>query len=109
LLVDVENVLKGSVGTGPHTVYYFTLASGFKGGQPLGMWRIGDRRVLWLRRDQGVLRTTCDLWDGCTIGVYMVVIPPWPLSPKVPGGHGRGDPLDPRQRRDRRAPIRWSG
>jgi hypothetical protein len=70
LIVDVENVLKGDVAIGPLTVYYFTFASGFDGPQPLGMWSVGGRRVLWLRRDRGVLRTACDGWDGCTIGVY---------------------------------------
>ena len=68
--VAVENVLRGDV-QGRHVeIYYFTWAGGFNGPQPLGMWKVGSRRVLWLRRDGGVFRTACDGWDRCTWGVY---------------------------------------
>lgn len=35
----------------------------------MGFWRVGGRRILWLRSDSGVLRTACDGWDGCTTAV----------------------------------------
>ena len=69
LTVQVENVLKGGPLPDTITVYYFTWAGGFDGPSPLGFWRVGGRRLLWLRRDSGVLRTACDGWDGCTMGV----------------------------------------
>src|SRR5579863_3127425 len=70
LAVRVEHVLKGSNIPGAITVYYFTWAGGFDGPRPLGFWTVGGRRILWLRRDSGVLRTACDGWDGCTEGVW---------------------------------------
>jgi hypothetical protein len=84
LQVRVENVLKGDVTAGTVAVYYFTFAGGFHGPQPLGMWRVGRRRVLWLRRDSGVLRTACDGWDGCTKGVYSGAHPHFPVDPQKP-------------------------
>jgi hypothetical protein len=69
LTVHVENVLKGAPLPDTITAYYFTWAGGSDGPRPLGYWRVGGRRVLWLRRDSGVLRTACDGWDGCTMGV----------------------------------------
>lgn len=68
--LKVENVLKGRVPAAVIAVYYYAFAGGFDGPQPLGMWRGGSRRVFWLRSDKGVLRTACDGWDDCTIGVY---------------------------------------
>jgi hypothetical protein len=70
LTVRVENVLKGGSLPKAIEVYYFTFAGGYDGPRPLGFWRVGDRRILWLRRDSGVLRTVCDGWDGCTDGVW---------------------------------------
>ena len=69
LTIHVENVLKGGPLPGAVAVYYFTWAGGFNGPRPLGLWRAGGRRVWWLRRDSGVLRTVCDGWDGCTMDV----------------------------------------
>lgn len=68
--VQVENALKG----GPlsdtiNVYYYFTWVGAFDEPRPLGQRRVGDRRILWLRWDSGVLRTICDGWDGCTRGV----------------------------------------
>jgi hypothetical protein len=70
MIVGVENVLRGDISNERVDIYYFTWAGGFDGPQPLGMWRIGSRRIFWLRRDRGVLRTACDGGDGCTWGVY---------------------------------------
>src|SRR5439155_7051989 len=69
LTLRVENVLKGAAIPETLPVYYFTWAGGFDGPRPLGLWKIGGRRILWLRRDAGVFRTACDGWDGCTEGV----------------------------------------
>jgi hypothetical protein len=84
LLIAVENVLKGDVKGAMVEVYYFTFASGFNGPQPLGMWSVGNRRIFWVRRDAGVLRTTCDGWDGCTYGVYSGAHPHLNVDPRKP-------------------------
>jgi hypothetical protein len=68
--VAVENVIRGDIQNQHVAVFYFTWAGGFDGPQPLGMWTVGSRRILWLRRDGSVLRTACDGWDSCTWGVY---------------------------------------
>jgi hypothetical protein len=68
--VAVENVIRGDIQDQHIGVFYFTWAGGFNGPQPLGMWNVGSRRILWLRRDGMALRTACDGWDGCTWGVY---------------------------------------
>lgn len=63
--VAVENVLQGGALGERIEVFYFTWAGGFDGPRPLGFGP-GRRRVWWLRRDAGVLRTICDGWDTCT-------------------------------------------
>ena len=70
LTMRVENVLKGAPIPATIAVYYFTWAGGFDGPRPLGFWTVGGRRILWLRRDSGVLRTACDGSDGCTETVW---------------------------------------
>lgn len=80
LHVRVENVLKGDLTAATVDVYYFTFAGGFEGNQPLGMWEPGCRRILWLRRDSDVLRTACDGFDYCTLGVYSGAHPPSGLT-----------------------------
>ena len=43
--------------------------AGFDGPRPLGF--VGpSRRVLWLRKDEGVFRMACDGWDYCTTFVH---------------------------------------
>ncbi len=69
LRLRVENVLLGDVAPGRLEVYYFTYLPGPVGTAPLGRWIKGGRRVWWLRRDGGVLRTTCDGVDDCTLSV----------------------------------------
>jgi hypothetical protein len=64
--VRVENVLRGSVKDRTVLVYYFVFAAGFDGPRPLGFGREPSRRILWLRRDAGVLRMACDGWDTCS-------------------------------------------
>jgi hypothetical protein len=87
----VENVLKGDVTVGPAAVYYFTFAGGFDGPQPLGFWRVGGRRILWLRSDSGVLRTACDGWDGCTLGVYSGSHTHYTVDPRKPVDYAVAD------------------
>jgi len=67
--VAVENVLQGRPLGERVEVFYFTWAGGFNGPRPLGFRRAGVRRVWWLRRDGGELRTACDCWDICTQAV----------------------------------------
>ena len=66
LTVHVENVLRGSPIPNVIAVYYFAFAGGFDGPEPLGNWTPGARRILWLQKDSGVLRTVCDGWNYCT-------------------------------------------
>ncbi len=91
--VRVENVLKGDVSRGTVAVYYFTFAGGFEGPQPLGMWRVESRRILWLRRDAGVLRTACDGWDGCTRAVNSGAHPHFTVAPQEPIAYAVADIL----------------
>jgi hypothetical protein len=93
LQVKVENVLKGDIRCGSIAVYYFTFAGGFDGPQPLGMWRVGSRRILWLRRDSGVLRTACDGVDDCTSGVYSGAHPHFKADPHTPVAYAVADVL----------------
>jgi hypothetical protein len=69
LSIRVENTLRGNLSDGTTVVYYFALAGAYDGPPPLGQWRRGDRRILWLRQDSGVLRTACDGHDSCTMPV----------------------------------------
>jgi hypothetical protein len=82
--VRVENVLKGAPIPQTIGVYYFTFAGGFDGNRPLGFWEAGDRRILWLRRDSGVLRTVCDGFDSCTEGVWSGAHPNYSPDPQKP-------------------------
>jgi hypothetical protein len=84
LIVRVENVLRGAPIPETITVYYFTWAGGFDGPQPLGFWKVGGRRILWLRRDSGVLRTACDGWDYCTKFVGTGAHPHYTPDPRKP-------------------------
>lgn len=84
LTVRVENVLKGAPVPKTINVYYFTWDGAFIGARPLGFWDIGDRRILWLRRDLGVLRTSCDGRDSCTEGVYSGAHPNYLPDPQKP-------------------------
>ena len=70
LQLHVENVLRG--GLKPDTtvpIYYFMFHSTIDGPPPLGHWKLGDRRIFYIRRDAGVLRLACDGWNYCTIPV----------------------------------------
>ncbi len=91
--IRIENVLRGSVAAGKIEVFYFTWAGGFDGNQPLGFWRIGDRRIFLLRRDSGVLRTACDGADNCTWGVYSGAHPAYRPDPGRPVGYAIADIL----------------
>jgi hypothetical protein len=65
--VHVENELRGTVPDHTITAYYFALAGAYDGQTPLGQWKSGDRRILWLRPDHHILRLACDGHDTCTI------------------------------------------
>jgi hypothetical protein len=82
LTVNVENVPKGTPMPSTIEVYYFTYYDGYDGPPPLGYWNVGDRRILWLRRDSGLLRTVCDGWDGCTKGVWSGAHPHYTPDPR---------------------------
>jgi len=93
LQVRVENILKGDVSRGTVAVYYFTFAGEFDGPRPLGMWSVESRRILWLRREAGVLRTACDGWDGCTWEVYSGAHPHFTIAHQKPIDYAVADIL----------------
>jgi len=93
ITVQVENVLKGATVPRKITAYYFTWAGGFDGPRPLGLWKVGGRRILWLRPDSGVLRTACDGWDYCTIGVESGAHPNYKRDPQKPIDYALADLL----------------
>ena len=93
LTLRVENVLKGAPIPDKVTVYYFTWAGGFDGPRPLGFWNVGARRIWWLQRESGVLRTACDGWDGCTIGVQSGAHPNYTSDSKRPINYALADLL----------------
>jgi hypothetical protein len=97
LKVRVENVLRGGAIPETVTVYYFTWAGGIDGPKPLGFRRVPAypnliyRRVLWLRKDSGVLRTACDGWDECTMPVDSGAHPNYKPDPRKPLGYALAD------------------
>lgn len=99
LKVRVENVLRGDVTLETNTVYYFTWAGAFNGPRPLGFWGVRGsmnpvyRRILWLRRDSGVLRTACDGWDECTLPVESGAHPNYRPDPGKPLAYALADIL----------------
>lgn len=99
LKIRVENVLRGDAVGGAAIVYYFTWAGGFDGPKPLGIWNMPGhstpiyRRVLWLRRDSGVLRTACDGWDYCTMPANSGAHPSYRPDPNKPLGYALADML----------------
>jgi hypothetical protein len=91
LSVRVENVLRGTVNTGTAVIYYFALAGPIDGTIPLGQWQAGDRKILWLRLDSGVLRTACDGHDSCTMPVTSGAHPHYQPDPTKPLGYALAD------------------
>jgi len=71
LTARVENVLRGDVALRNTSIFYF-MDLGISTGPPrLGMigkggtWRTGDRKLFFLQRDSGVLRTVLDNYALC--------------------------------------------
>lgn len=63
--VRVENVLYGDLPKSEIEVYYFTFGMSHDGPRTLGSWHPGERMLLFLRRDSGVLRMACDGYASC--------------------------------------------
>jgi len=98
LKIRVENVLRGDAIPETAAVYYFTWAGGFDGPRPLGFWvnerhptKAVLRRVFWLKRDSGVLRTACDGWDYCTMPVASGAHPGYTADLHRPLGYALAD------------------
>jgi hypothetical protein len=91
--VHVENVLRGSIQQRTVFVYYFALAGGIVGPRPLGFGREPSRRILWLRKDAGVLRMACDGRDICSTFVESGAHTLYALDPRKPIGYALGDIL----------------
>lgn len=84
LTVRVENALRGTLTSGTHTVYYYHLGGAYSSPRPLGQWDGASRRIFWLRQDSGVLRTSCDGHDYCTIPVGSGSHPQYRPDPQKP-------------------------
>lgn len=84
LRVQVDNILRGAVERPQIAVYYFAFAGAFDGPRPLGMWEFQSRRIFYLRRDSGVLRTACDGFDHCTLAVQSGAHPNYKPDPTKP-------------------------
>lgn len=91
--VQIENVLKGSIGEQTISVYYFGFAGGFDGPRPLGFGREPSRRILWLRSDGGAFRMACDGWDYCSMFVRSGAHPQYRADPQQPLDHALVDML----------------
>ena len=97
LKVRVENILRGDAVPESATVYYFTWAGAFNGPRPLGFWGAKAssnpiwRRILWLRRDSGILRTACDGWDECTMPANSGPHPDYKPDPRKPLAYALAD------------------
>jgi hypothetical protein len=91
ITVRVENELRGNLAKGKIAVYYFAPVGTYTGPLPLGSWRPGDRRILWLRPDSGVLRTACDGPDSCTMPVRSGAHPQYKSDPRKPLGCALAD------------------
>jgi hypothetical protein len=83
--IRVENVLRGTVQPGDINVYYFQY--NLSGPARVGTWWMGDRKLFFLRRDAGVLRTICDGWSTCVIPVLTGYHPGFQPNPGEPMSH----------------------
>lgn len=88
--VKVENVLRGPSFTGNIDIYYFSFfglmgsPARLRMAENGGTWHVGDREIFFLRRDSGVLRTTCDFLQYCVIPVRTGAHPKFKLDPSKP-------------------------
>jgi len=80
----IENLLRGSIAERSIFIYYFGFAGAIDGPRPVGFGRDPSRSVVWLREEQGVYRTACDGWDGCTIPVYSGAHPQYAVDSRRP-------------------------
>jgi hypothetical protein len=72
LKINVENVLRGDVQLGEQEFYAFYTATSYDGPPPLGSWQYqasGKRKLFYLRRNCGVIRTVCDVKNSCVVPV----------------------------------------
>ena len=83
--IQVENSLRGSLKP-KSTVspYYFMVASSYEGPRPLGDWRMGKRRLFYIREDNGVLRLACDFSNHCAFTVGTGAHPDFKPKPNQP-------------------------
>lgn len=81
--VHVENVLRGGVSPDEIDVYYFRY-NFVSGPARVGTWQMGDRKIFFLRRDSGVLRTACDGWSSCVIPLLTGFHPGFRTDPDKP-------------------------
>ena len=87
---DVENVLKGSLAQHEITYYFYGMPLGEAFvGQPTHYPGPGERYILLLRSEKGVLRTVIDYTDSPHTGIYTgshapeFLRPEWPLEERM--------------------------
>jgi hypothetical protein len=84
LQVNIENVLRGDLPPGPAEIFYFTYGMSHDGNRVLGNWPPGERFLLFVRRDAGVLRMACDGVASCVTRVDAGVHPDLKADPAKP-------------------------
>jgi len=62
---NIESVISGDLPGSEADIYYFTIAMNYNGPRRLGSWNKGDRMLLSVRRDGGVIRMACDGVGSC--------------------------------------------
>ena len=68
--VRVENVLQGNVPQKEISLFYFLGTDNLGSSASPLTFATGDRKLFFLERDAGVLRTICDNWDSCVEPVF---------------------------------------
>jgi hypothetical protein len=88
LRVSVENSLKGDLQNGDQDFYYFNNlrklhGSGQLGMWPIGTWRLGDRLMFFLVKEDGNFRFYCDVDLACAVPILTGQHPEFKYNPKL--------------------------
>jgi hypothetical protein len=82
--IRVENVLQGNVSQGEVDIFYFIGTDSLTGGTSILNLPAGVRRIFFLQRDGGKLRTIYDNWETTVEKVYSGAHPSFKRNPNRP-------------------------